>query len=78
MNVSLTPKLDQFVADQVKQGRYRSSSEVVREGLRLLEANEAKLQNLQQKVEEGRQSGYNNGKTAMHRLRKTLKNKHGV
>ena len=40
MNVSLTPKLDQFVADQVKQGRYRSSSEVVREGLRLLEANE--------------------------------------
>lgn len=45
MNVSLTPKLDQFVTDQVKQGRYRSSSEVVREGLRLLEANEAKLQN---------------------------------
>jgi len=78
MNVSLTPKLDQFVADQVKQGRYRSSSEVVREGLRLLEANEAKLQNLQQQVEEGRQSGYNNGKIAMHRLRKTLKNKHGV
>ncbi|CAA6678192.1 MULTISPECIES: type II toxin-antitoxin system ParD family antitoxin [unclassified Lentimonas] len=78
MNVSLTPKLDQFVADQVKQGRYRSSSEVVREGLRLLEANEAKLQNLQQQVEEGRQSGYNNGKPAMQRLRETLKNKHGV
>lgn len=78
MNVSLTPKLDQFVANQVEQGRYRSSSEVVREGLRLLEAHESKLQNLQQQVEEGRQSGYNNGKPAMQRLRKKLKREHGV
>jgi antitoxin ParD1/3/4 len=78
MNVSLTPKLDQFVADQVEQGRYRSSSEVVREGLRLLEAHEAKLQNLQQQVEEGRQSGYNDGKSAMQRLRKKLKKEHSV
>lgn len=31
MNVSLTAKLDEFVADQVEHGRYRSASEVVRE-----------------------------------------------
>ena len=37
MNVSLTPELDQFVASKVSSGRYTSASEVVREGLRLLE-----------------------------------------
>lgn len=37
MNVSLTPELDKFVADKVESGRYASSSEVVREALRLLE-----------------------------------------
>ncbi|MGB3589568.1 MAG: type II toxin-antitoxin system ParD family antitoxin [Tunicatimonas sp.] len=31
------PDLEQFVQDKVSTGRYRSSSEVVREALRLLE-----------------------------------------
>jgi antitoxin ParD1/3/4 len=37
MNVSLTPELEKLVADKVKSGRYNSASEVVREGLRLLQ-----------------------------------------
>lgn len=37
MNVSLTPDLKKYVQDKVDTGRYRSSSEVVREALRLLE-----------------------------------------
>lgn len=78
MNVSLTPKLDNFVSEQVEQGRYRSASEVVREGLRLLELRESKLQNLQQQVEEGRSSGYNAGAESMQRIRQNLKKKHGV
>lgn len=36
MNVSLTPKLEEFVQEKVKSGRYNSASEVVREALRLL------------------------------------------
>jgi len=40
MNVSLTPELEKFVHDRVKTGRYHSASEVVREGLRLLESRE--------------------------------------
>lgn len=44
MNVSLTDKLEDFVNQLVEQGRYRSASEVVREGLRLLEIREAQLQ----------------------------------
>jgi antitoxin ParD1/3/4 len=37
MNVSLTPELEQLVRQKVESGRYLSASEVVREGLRLLE-----------------------------------------
>lgn len=36
MNVSLTPELTQFVQDLVQTGMYHSSSEVIRDGLRLL------------------------------------------
>jgi antitoxin ParD1/3/4 len=39
-NVSLTPELEAFVDDRVACGRYRSASEVVRAGLRLLEEDE--------------------------------------
>jgi len=40
MNVSLTPRLENFVNAKVKSGRYNSASEVVREALRLLEEHE--------------------------------------
>ncbi len=40
MNVSLTRELEQFVHDRVDTGRYHSASEVVRDGLRLLESRE--------------------------------------
>jgi putative addiction module CopG family antidote len=36
MNVRLTPKQEQFVKQQVAEGRYLSEAEVIREGLRLL------------------------------------------
>lgn len=37
MNVSLTPRLEAMIREKVASGRYTSSSEVVREALRLLE-----------------------------------------
>lgn len=37
MTVSLTPELDAFVRHEVESGRYASSSEVIRAGLRLLQ-----------------------------------------
>jgi antitoxin ParD1/3/4 len=40
LNVSLTPELEQFINARVASGRYQSASEVVREGLRLLEERE--------------------------------------
>lgn len=40
MNVSLTPELERWISQKVDGGRYRSASEVVREGLRLLQERE--------------------------------------
>ena len=40
MNISLTPEMDQWIAEKVKSGLYKSSSEVVREGLRALRQRE--------------------------------------
>jgi antitoxin ParD1/3/4 len=57
MNVSLTPELEALVHDKVKSGRYLSASEVVREGLRLLEERDhlyqARLADLQKEINLG-------------------------
>jgi putative addiction module CopG family antidote len=37
MNVSVPPSLERFIKAQVAAGRFRTASEVVREGLRLLQ-----------------------------------------
>ena len=37
MNVSLTPELEKIVSLKVESGQYNSASEVMREGLRLLQ-----------------------------------------
>src|SRR5271155_3208328 len=40
VNVSLTPELGAFLQSRVKSGRYQTTSEVVREALRLLQHQE--------------------------------------
>jgi len=46
MNISLTPYLEQFVQNKLSSGVYNSASEVIREGLRLLEERD-KIQQIQ-------------------------------
>ncbi|UXS03316.1 type II toxin-antitoxin system ParD family antitoxin [Agrobacterium tumefaciens] len=46
MNVSIGDRWETFVSNIVKDGRYGSASEVVREGLRLVEEREQKLRAL--------------------------------
>lgn len=57
VNVSLTPELDAFLQNRVKSGRYQTTSEVVREALRLLERQEREreeaLYQLKAKLEKG-------------------------
>jgi len=46
INVSLSPDLEKFVADEVKSGKYSSADAVIRDGLRLLrEQKEGERQN---------------------------------
>ena len=60
-NVSLTPELEEYVNTKVRSGDYRSVSEVVRDGLRLLKEkdvlHEAKLKVLRDAVQQGIESG---------------------
>ena len=57
VNVSLTPELDAFLKSRVESGRYQTTSEVVREALRLLERQEQErddsLKQLKQKLDLG-------------------------
>jgi antitoxin ParD1/3/4 len=61
MNISLTPELEKFITDRVQSGMYHSSSEVVREALRLLQEQqmfkEIKLAELKQEIQKGKDSG---------------------
>lgn len=56
-NINLTEYLDHFVERQVASGRYSNASEIVREGLRLLEEEEqereAKLKALRRAAKQG-------------------------
>jgi antitoxin ParD1/3/4 len=75
-NVSLTGKLDRFVAKKVKTGLYENASEVVRAGLRSLEREEqqfeAKLAVLRAAIDDGDASGIARG-NAFVRVRKALR-----
>lgn len=57
-SISIGPHFDAFVQGQVNTGRYASTSEVVRAGLRLLEQEEEKMNVLRQALIEGEQSGF--------------------
>ena len=55
-SVTLGDHFDQFVAEILQQGRFQSVSEVVRAGLRKLEADEAKLPALRARLQAGKDS----------------------
>ena len=52
-SVTLGDHFDQFVAELLQQGRFQSVSEIVRAGLRKLEADEAKLLALRTRLQAG-------------------------
>ncbi|MCR6645946.1 MAG: type II toxin-antitoxin system ParD family antitoxin [Terricaulis sp.] len=56
-SISLGDHFSEFVEAQIASGRFASASEVIRAGLRLLEADEAKLQKLRELIREGEESG---------------------
>ncbi len=57
-SISLGAHFDEFIAEQLRSGRYGSASEVVRAGLRVLEETEIKREQLRKFLIEGEQSGF--------------------
>ena len=57
MNISLTPELERMVQDKVASGMYYSASEVIREGLRLLQERDMlkqyRLEELRREIQRG-------------------------
>jgi antitoxin ParD1/3/4 len=57
LNISLTRELEEFISTHVQSGRYQSASEVVRQGLRLLQeqetTREAQLARLRNQIQIG-------------------------
>jgi antitoxin ParD1/3/4 len=51
MNVSVGKHWEEFIDALVKSGRYGSASEVVRDGLRRVEQQEAQLRSLRETIE---------------------------
>jgi antitoxin ParD1/3/4 len=61
MNVSLTPELETLVKNHVKTGRYHSSSEVIREALRVWEEQEQLREIRRNQLQKDIQAGLTSG-----------------
>lgn len=81
MNVSLTPELEKMIAEKVASGMYNTASEVVREGLRLIqdrdEVRKRKLDALREDVRRGiddlEAGRYRDGREVMADLERRLR-----
>ena len=56
-SISIGDHFGAFIAQQISEGRYGSASEVVRAGLRQLEAHETQLATLRAALKDGENSG---------------------
>ncbi len=54
---TLGKHFDQFIQNQIVDGKYKNTDEVIRAGLRLLEAEEQKFYALKKAIQEGIDSG---------------------
>ena len=69
-SVTLGEHFEHFIARKIAQGRYQSASEAIRAGLRRLEEDEIKLENLRKKLESAEQSPVVSGFSADDFLKK--------
>ena len=51
MNISIGKRWEAYIAELLEEGRYASASEIMREGLRLVEEREQKLSALRETIE---------------------------
>ncbi len=85
-NISLTEAQDNFVGELISSGRYRSASEVLRDGLRLLgdamARREAELADIRSGIAEGlaqeRRGELIDGEAAIDEAFRRARDKHGL
>lgn len=58
-SISLGNHFESFVEEAITKGRYSTTSEVIRAGLRLLEEEESRISMLKAAIQEGIDSGIN-------------------
>lgn len=78
-NISLTPRLEKYVAQKVASGRYQSASEVVREAIRIMEQHERSLDDMRRKIavglDQARRGELLDGEAVFHELEERLATK---
>ena len=57
-SISLGDHFENFVDDKISTGRFKTASEGIRAGLRLLEEEESKIMALRKAIDEGFESGF--------------------
>ncbi len=57
-SVTLGERFEKIIKDSIDTGRYASASEVIREGLRLVEEREQKIRAISEALEAGEKSGF--------------------
>ena len=57
-SVTLGIHFEQIIEKSIESGRYSSASEVIREGLRLVDEREQRINILREAIEAGERSGY--------------------
>ena len=68
-SILLGDHFEGFISKKVKSGRYHSASEVIRAGLRLLELEERKTEELRSALEKGEKSGISQDFNAVSHLK---------
>jgi antitoxin ParD1/3/4 len=56
-SILLGEHFEEFISTKISSGKYNSASEVIRTALRLLEAEDIKLKNLNKALSQGEKSG---------------------
>ncbi len=60
-SISIGDYFDNFIQNRISAGRFKNASEVIRAGLRLLEAEENRIIALREAIQEGIESGVADG-----------------
>jgi antitoxin ParD1/3/4 len=69
-SILLGEHFEEFISAKVSSGKYNSASEVIRTALRLLEAEELKMKNLNKALRQGEKSGIDKNYNPKDHLKK--------